>query len=331
MRAQTSQRLDRLIRILADGRFHSGQALANALDVSRTAVWQLLQHIQKWQVPVYAVQGKGYQIPGGLELLDPSALEKSLLAKDMPFQALKLFSSIDSTARFMEDWWRNEPGFTRICIAEHQSAGRGRQGRRWVSPFASNFYFSIGIQMPMGLNMLGGLSLATGIGLARLLTPLIRQPIKVKWPNDLLVGGRKLAGILVQASGDSTDKSFINLGIGVNWQMPETAAADIDQPWCHLKPLLNQPMSRQQMLLHIVKASGQVLRDYARNGFAPFAQHWPSLSAFIHQPVRIQSPQKTITGVEVGIDEQGALRVQTASTVEKIYSGELSLRGDADE
>ena len=326
MSLRSLARVDTLLRLLADGKFHSGQSIAIELGVSRTAIWKMIQKIQSWQLEVYSVRGRGYQIPGGLKLIDEATLAARVRQNNRLFRQVKVLTSIDSTADYLARDWKQSPGEGRVCIAEHQTKGRGRKGRPWVSPFARNLYFSIGVQLPLGLSALGGVSLAVGICLCRLLNRVSHQKISIKWPNDLLLGGRKLAGILVEASGDSNDSSFLNIGVGLNWNMPEPLGSEIDQPWCNLSKVLSPQISRNQVLADMLLALDQSLRNYLDSGLDSFISDWPDLSACFEQRVTIFRANQQFEGVETGIDSSGALRLKTGRGTELILSGEVSLR-----
>jgi len=330
----SQQRLQALIQRLADGQFHSGQSLADELKVSRTAIWKMVSKLKQWQINVFSVKGKGYKIANGLRLLDHHKIEQGLKDKTQFFSRLVTFPSVDSTSSYIAREWKQKPGSSLVCVTEHQLKGRGRKGRRWISPFASNLYFSMGFSLPFGLNALGGLSLAVGICLARVLNRYTSEPVKLKWPNDLLIDGKKLAGILVEASGDHLDTSFINLGIGINWQM--ASDEDIDQHWCNLKDYLltsqsvvkpvSKPMDRNELLIQILLALDGCLQCYCDDGFDYFAKQWSDYSAFIDQPICLETRQGKVFGKEVGINPNGAIRVMTNSGESIFYSGEVSLR-----
>ena len=326
MSIKSQQRVEQLIRQLADGKFHSGESIANALGVSRTAVWKLIQKISQWQLEIYKVRGKGYRIPGGLKLLDQAWLTQQLKRSNSRFQYIDVMTSIPSTADFLASQWKQQPGKARVCVAEHQTAGRGRKGRVWVSPFAANLYFSIGVELPLGLSALGGMSLAIGMSIANTLNQFSRDKIKLKWPNDLLVDDKKLAGILVEASGDSNDSSFLNIGVGMNWNMQAQQGEQIDQPWANLKALCEPSVDRNQILLALLQNIEIALDEYQRKGFAGFANDWNHLSAMYLRPVTIHLPNTQIEGIEVGVEENGALKLETSQGIKTFYSGEVSLR-----
>ena len=331
MSQKTMLRVESLLRRLSDGKFHSGESIAEELAISRTAVWKLIQKIQSWQVEVFSVRGRGYQIPGGLALIDQLALEKKLQLHNQLFKQVIVLTSVDSTADYLAKDWKKQPDIGRVCISEHQTAGRGRKDRPWISPFAANLYFSIGVQLPLGLSALGGLSLAVGISLCRTLNKTTQNKIKIKWPNDLLVidkvGNKKLAGILVEASGDSNDSSFLNIGVGINWDMQIKQADDIDQPWVNLKSLLgHRQLTRSEILGEILCDLDAALVEYIESGFSEFAKEWQSLSAMYQQEVKLHLPQREIKGVEIGVEANGALKLDTDNGVQVFHSGEVSLR-----
>jgi len=326
MKEASLKRLQQLVRLMSDGKFHSGEYLAGALGISRTAVWKLITKLQTWQIEIYAVRGKGYKIPGGLILIDSDYLTEQIIGKAKLFSRLEALPTIDSTASYLTRSWIKEPGVGRICVSEHQTAGRGRKGRPWVSPFGANLYFSLGLNLPLGLSALGGLSLAVGIGLTKFLNQHCEEKVSLKWPNDVLVKNQKLAGILVEASGDSNDQSFLNIGIGINWDMRLNDGREIDQPWVNLKSLLATDINRNQILALILLQLDETLTAYIEQGFESFRHDWASYSAFYGQPVIIHTHNGQISGKEVGIDKSGALKLDTVDGEKVFFSGEVSLR-----
>ena len=319
------EKIEFLLRILSDGSFHSGERLAEQLNVTRSAIWKLVRKLKSWQIEIYSVTGKGYKIPGGLDLLDKSCLQKKLSHNHL-FKQVDVFTSIDSTSDYLSRQWKSLPGVGRVCIAEHQSAGKGRKGRVWVSPFAANLYFSIGVSLPLGLSALGGLSLAIGISLAKTLNQWTNRKIKVKWPNDLMVDDRKLAGILVEACGESNDHSFLNIGVGINWNMQPEHASELEQPWINLKELSEIKLSRNQILAEVLIQLDKTLTGYLSHGFTEFLKDWNQLSAMIDRSVTVHLANSQVNGIEAGIELSGALRLETESGIQIFHSGEVSLR-----
>ncbi|MGX5175142.1 bifunctional biotin--[acetyl-CoA-carboxylase] ligase/biotin operon repressor BirA [Aliikangiella sp. IMCC44653] len=341
MKQSTIEKIDALLHRLADGKFHSGQTLATELGISRTAVWKMLQTIQSWEVPVYSITGRGYQVPGGLNLLCASQVEQSrervLGASSQLLPRLKVLTSVSSTADYLAQHWQSHLGGL-VCIAEHQSQGRGRKGRPWISPFAANLYFSMGFRVPLGLGALGGLSLVVGMSLAETINQIIgetenqsahgntQNQVKLKWPNDILFEQRKLAGILVEASGESQDASFLNIGVGINWNMQSEQAKSVDQPWVNLSELTQKRIPRSVVLGRLLARLEQSLNHYFSEGFQEFAQRWESISALYRQNVVIHTARESVCGVEDGIEANGALRVKVGTKTHTFHSGEVSLR-----
>jgi len=326
MKTASLERLQKLVRLLADGKFHSGQDLAENIGISRTAIWKLIAKLQTWQIEIFAVRGKGYKIPGGLNLIDKDYLSQQISDKAKLFSIVEVLPTVDSTADYLTRSWNNSPGLGRVCVSEHQTRGRGRKGRKWVSPFGANLYFSLGLSLPLGLSALGGLSLAVGIGLTQLLNKHCCEKVSLKWPNDLLVNHQKLAGILVEASGDSNDNSFLNIGIGINWDMLISHTEKIDQPWINLKPLLNKDIDRNEILKLILLQLDDVLNTYIESGFESFRKEWSSHSAYLGEPIVIHTHQGQVSGTEIGIDKTGAIKIKTIDGEKSFFSGEVSLR-----
>jgi len=338
MKMDANQRVNLLLNVLADGEFHSGQHLAEQIGVSRTAVWKLVAKLQSWDIEIYSVKGKGYKIPDGLNLIDKNKLDSLVENKLKHFPQIDLLTTIDSTSTYISNKWdksaekKNEQNKNfipsgRVCIAEHQSEGRGRKGNHWISPFGANLYFSIGIELPVGLSVLGGLSLAIGIGLTEAINKITGNKVKLKWPNDLLCKNRKLAGILVEASGDSNDTSFINIGIGINWDMPEKLSKEINQPWINLLEILSKKIDKTRFMANLLIELDQTIDRFIHQGFEAFNKKWKKNSAFIDQAVTIKTHNANIDGIEKGIDKNGAIIVQTNQGEKTFYSGEVSLRG----
>ena len=196
-----------LLAILADGAFHSGTALGKQTGRTRTAVWKAIQSLQAHGIDIYSVHGKGYRLNSSVELLEREMIFESLTkAGCKRLQNLEVHYELDSTNARLLDVAKDtyvtddhKKGYA--CLAERQIAGRGRRGRQWVSPFGGNIYCSLLWRFPMSVSQLGGLSLAMAVAVIRSLNEIGFEAADVKWPNDILVNGRKLAGILLELSG----------------------------------------------------------------------------------------------------------------------------------
>ena len=206
-----------LLKLLKDGRFHSGQALGAALGVSRSAVWKQLQHLEaELGLSIHKVRGRGYQLSAPLALLDPAEISAQAPSCNWP---VLVYDSIDSTnAEALRAIERGQAA-PFVVLSERQTAGRGRRGRKWVSPFAENIYYSLVLRIEGGMRQLEGLSLVVGLAVMQTLRELGIAAAGLKWPNDVLVGQKKIAGILLELVGDPADVCHVVLGVGINVNM----------------------------------------------------------------------------------------------------------------
>lgn len=310
-----------MIKALADGNFHSGQNLATKLGVSRMAVWKQLQKLEKMGVNIEAVRGQGYRIPGGMELLsDPeirSLLSPAVLKRIAKFEIHPVIESTNSHVTTL-----GEAGVGVVCLAERQTAGRGRRGRQWVSPYGRNVYMSVGWVFNGGASGLEGLSLVVGVALRRALA--IVPDLRLKWPNDLLYENRKLAGVLVEMTGDPAGDCRVVIGIGVNIGMNWEKRPEIDQPWADIREFCDY--SRNEVAARIIDHLVPILEDFAVNGFGKYRDEWQRHDACLHRAVELRTPMETVSGIARGVTESGSIRIETKEG-ERIYSGgEISLR-----
>lgn len=318
-----------LLPLLADGEFHSGQDLAGELGISRTAVWkQINRLVAESGVDIESVKGKGYRIPGGLDLLDAARITAQMDPRARALMTgLDILDSVDSTNA--EAARRAEQGASAglVCTAEQQTAGRGRRGRQWVSPYAGNLYVSLLWEFDQGAAALEGLSLAVGVAVARALRGCDVPGVQLKWPNDVLHGGAKLGGILLEMSGDASGVCRVVIGIGLNVAMPPTAAGAIDQAWTDIRTICgDRHPGRNRVLAALLNALLPLVADFQQQGFAHWREDWQSLDAFADTPVILHSGGAPLAGVARGVDERGALQLETGSGMQTIYGGEISLR-----
>lgn len=311
---------------LADGAFHSGADLAREYGVSRTAIWKQVSSLEKLGIEISRVRGQGYQIPGGLDLLDAKAIRNSLTddARDH-LSELAIHRRIDSTNAELR---RQSPfgSGASVCLSESQSAGRGRRGRAWVSPFASSIYLSMGWRFHGGAEVLEGLSLSVGVAVCEALQDLGVENLSLKWPNDVYLDGKKLAGILVEMSGDFSGPCDVVIGVGVNVRLPDGQAAQIEQPWADLRAAGDERFSRNDLVATLLNRTLLALAVYEEEGFALWRDRWEAMDAFAGRRVIVDNNGQRLAGEAAGVDARGALRLKTSSGVQSIYGGEVSLR-----
>ncbi|UIP27811.1 bifunctional biotin--[acetyl-CoA-carboxylase] ligase/biotin operon repressor BirA [Photobacterium sp. TLY01] len=311
-----------LIRFLADGQFHSGEALGEALGISRAAISKHIKGIQEWGLDIHRVQGKGYCLAAGFDLLDESMI---LAQVDCP--SLTLIPVIDSTNQYMLDRIGQLPKGA-VCVAEYQQAGRGRRGRQWLSPFGSNLYLSMYWRLDAGVAAAMGLSLVVGLAVAKTLQKLGAAEIKVKWPNDLYFQDKKLAGILVEMSGKAGDAAHLVIGMGLNLTMANTDTDTVGQPWSNLAEACELMPDRNQLAAAIIDGVTETLQRYEEVGMAGFVDEWDQYDNFLGRPVKLLIGDKVVRGIARGINAQGALMLDTEQGKIPYLGGEISLRKD---
>ncbi|WP_338109500.1 bifunctional biotin--[acetyl-CoA-carboxylase] ligase/biotin operon repressor BirA [Pseudomaricurvus alkylphenolicus] len=317
--------LQAILELMGDGEYHSGAALGEVLGVSRTAVWKHLQKLESYGLPLESVKGKGYRLPGGLELLDETRIKSGLSADAQAFLSqLDIRQSVESTNLLaMERAASGGHGY--VCLAEHQTGGRGRRGRRWSSPFGQSLYLSAVVQFEGGAAALEGLSLAVGVALVRALSALGGQGVGLKWPNDVLFDGRKLAGVLLEMTGDPAGACQVVVGLGLNIKVSEQAAREIDQPWADVGQIL-PGVSRNQVAVAVINELLPVLGSFEVQGFGAYREEWQAAHVYHHQEVRLSTVSEEIVGRVLGVSATGALRLDVNGQEQEFAGGEVSLR-----
>lgn len=316
-----------LLQLLADGQFHSGQYLAQQIGISRTGIWKQIKALEELGLEVYSIRGRGYRIPGGVDLIEMERLTAGLKSEvGVFFDEKQLHLRTGSTNELAINALRQ--GVNRgLYIAEQQTAGRGRRGRHWISPFGSGIYFSLAWRFRCGVNELEGLSLVVGLAIKRVLDRAGLHAVQVKWPNDLLIQGAKLAGVLIEVQGDTAIESQLVIGIGINTSLTQHHAHAIEQPWADLQQQ-GLALTRTALLTEVINELVPVLNEFEREGFKRFKQEWMSGDVFLEKPVRVQTgADHYIHGIAKGVSETGALLLETDEGLRQLHGGEISLRG----
>lgn len=308
-----------LVGILADGEFHSGEQLGEQLGMSRAAINKHIQTLKEWGIDVFTVTGKGYSLPSAMQLLNEQAINARL-----ENGRLAVIPVIDSTNQYLLDRMDTLQSGD-ACVAEYQQAGRGRRGRQWFSPFGSNLYLSMYWRLEQGPAAAMGLSLVIGIVLAEALQEQGAPDIRVKWPNDIYLDDRKLAGILVELTGKTGDAAQIVIGAGINLAMRAPAADVINQGWINLQEA-GVNVDRNALSALIVNKMRTALVEFEQEGLAPFIERWARLDNFINRPVKLLIGDREIFGIARGIDQQGGLILEQDGVRKSWVGGEISLR-----
>ena len=315
----------RILGLLADGEFRSGQDLAAALGVSRGAIWYALRGVDEFGIDIYRVRGRGYRLAQPLSLLHRGDVLRELGTHASRF-ALEVLDRTESTNSLLMA--RAAGAATGSVIAtEWQTHGRGRRGRPWHSMPGAALTFSLLWRFQQGAGFLAGLSLAVGVAVARALDALGVGEAGLKWPNDVLWRGGKLAGILIEMQGDTLGPSAAVIGIGLNCRLPDALRDRIDQPVADLAAACNAAPERNRVLALLLIELARVLDEFGRSGFAPLRDEWQRRHVYQNKAVNIALPDGSeLSGTAKGVADDGALLIATGNGERRIHSGDVSVR-----
>lgn len=311
-----------LIKILLDGRFHSGEEIGVTLGVSRSAVWKKIRKLNsELGLNIHCVKGRGYKLASMLmALASPERFTGNCLSWNVSVQ-----QTLDSTSAEAFRRLANGSRAPFAVIAEQQTAGKGRRGRTWVSPFGENLYFSLALKVDQGARQLEGLSLVVGLAVLRTLRNVGVADVGLKWPNDVLASEHKIAGILLEIAGDVVDVCHVIIGIGINANMLNTGQ-EIDQKWTSIRQLTGLMIDRNLLLSELQVQLDRYIGMHSVGGFLSLRDEWESAHVWQHRSVVLSSGDKKVTGTVVGVDSTGALRLLVDGVVSTFSGGELSLR-----
>lgn len=315
-----------LLRLLADGEFHSGEELGVCIGVSRTAVWKQIAAWRKRGLEIDVVRGRGYRLPAPLEWWSRESLLAGLSASARAsIHTLKIAERVVSTNDEVLELLQSLGATGMVCLAEEQSAGRGRRGRQWLSPLGGNFYGSVGWVFPR-LSAVEGLSLAVGVAIIRALQRYGMESARLKWPNDIVVGDAKLGGVLIELQAEAEGPCRVVIGIGLNLRLPDSASVTLKRSVTDVSRHTAEPLRRNELAALLLDELLSLLQRYPVRGFAGVRDEWLRHDALRGMDVTVTGLDKELHGVARGVDEQGALRLETLQGMRMLHGGEVSLR-----
>ncbi|MBW8191658.1 bifunctional biotin--[acetyl-CoA-carboxylase] ligase/biotin operon repressor BirA [Neiella marina] len=314
-----------ILSTLSANAFVSGTELADQFAISRAAIARHVSELQALGVDIFAVKGKGYRLAQTLDLIDPELLKQRLTPRISADAELHVLPLVDSTNQFWLNKKDQNVASGSACWAECQSAGRGRRGRSWQSPFGAALYCSVWWQSQCNLSELMGLSVAVGLAMTRWLQQM-GVPAQVKWPNDIYIDNKKVAGILVELESRSDGCGSAVVGVGLNVNLPKQASDQIDQPWTDLSQWLKPVPPRTNLAAGLYQAIVDCLEAFERGGLQHCLTDWSRYDVYHDQAVCLVMGAHQIQGVCRGVDGQGALLVETQDGLRSFFGGELSLR-----
>jgi len=320
----------RALRLLSAEGYCSGEQLANSLGMSRTGVWRALHDLEAVGVKLLRRRGRGYRLSVPIDWLDPAQVRHHLgkLAGAYELRVVDILESTNTT--LLQEAVAGAAGGSMLA-AEFQTRGRGRRGRAWHAGLGGAIMFSVLWRFEQGAGFLAGLGLAVGIALVRALRSLGLEDAMLKWPNDLLLQHRKLAGTLVEIQGDVLGPSLAVIGVGINFRLDTLTRERVDQAVTDLVSAGVQ-YDRNRVLGEVLVHLAQVLSAFRAAGFGPLRDEWGSYHVYAERPVSVRLPDGSQEeGTVAGVGDDGALLLQTAAGLRRFHSGEVSLRAAGDE
>lgn len=317
--------LTKLVNILNDGHFHSGDEVGEKLGITRSAVWKAIKKLENYQIGINSIKGKGYALADSLILLDSKKIKQQVNPELKSSIDLTILESVDSTNNYLKKI-ANKNSFN-ICLAEHQTQGKGRFHRHWHSPFAQNIYFSCQHHFNKDPSELAGLSLVIGLAVIKTLQEIgVDNKISIKWPNDILWQTQKLAGILIEINAESHGVCEVIIGIGINTNMIQAENTEITQPWISLQQILKQPIDRNIVIAKLINHLTDYLQQFTLHGLSYFIEQWHHHDHLLGQSIALNNGVEEFHGKAAGINQQGHLLLKLPNGATRAFSsGDTSI------
>jgi len=318
-----------LVDLLMDDQFHTGSVLAMKLGITKTAVWKMIQQLKGYGVQLEAIKGKGYRLIQPLQLLDIDRIKTFLTAQQAIIENIIILTSVDSTNTYLKNQLAQQRLPLSICLTEQQTAGRGRLGRSWFSPFGANIYLSLSWKSQQAISELNGLSLIIGVAVIKALKEFgLSEGIGIKWPNDIYYQDQKLAGILVEIVAERHSGTQVIIGIGMNVNMLHQQQAPIDKAWTSIEHMTQQYQDRNILVGILLKAIIAELENIQQQ-HSPAASlaEWKKYDVLYEKAITLSHHGKELSGIGKGINEQGHLLLLMADgALLPCSSGETSIK-----
>jgi BirA family biotin operon repressor/biotin-[acetyl-CoA-carboxylase] ligase len=320
-----------LLLLLADGRLHSGERLAQVLGVSRAAVWKGIERLRMRGIDIEAMPRRGYKLPSAVELLEERAVRTALADDGLNrLRSLDLQFDVDSTNTRLLALGAPPHGCADVVLTELQHAGRGRRGRHWVAPFGGSIALSMSWSFTDASRANPTLSLCVGVAIARALGRAGALGVGLKWPNDIWFDDRKMGGVLIEVRAEASGPAHVVIGVGLNVSLTPGMRAQIEASGVKAAAVADActaPPSRNFIAGAIIDALLSMLADFERDGFSGFREDWTALDALRDRPAQVLMGEAVVCGTARGVDAHGALRLERDGRLQEFVSGEVSLRG----
>jgi len=319
-----------VLRLLADGECHSGEALAAKLGISRAAVWKQVRGLERLDLRVDAVRGKGYRLGRPVELLDAREISAALgQPLRRAIERLDVLEKTDSTNSVLLTGPKPAPGKLRVCLAEYQTGGRGRRGRAWLAPLGRGLCMSVDWMFATQPQDLAGLALAAGVVVRRAIIALTGLPVLIKWPNDLLLDVKKLGGVLVELAAESHGPCHAVIGVGINVSASPALLA-VPGSWAggavDLATATGEcAPSRNALAAALIEALAGLFQDYTECGLSAYHAELTDAD-YLHERRVVADG---VLGTAIGIGADGTLLLETEAGVSRILAGDVTVRPES--
>jgi BirA family transcriptional regulator, biotin operon repressor / biotin---[acetyl-CoA-carboxylase] ligase len=298
----------------------SGEDLSHHLKVSRAGIWKSIQELRKDGYEIEAIPHCGYKLVSAPDKLFPEEIQSGL---DTRFIGRKIhhYESLDSTNDTAFKLAVDSAAEGTLVVAEGQHRGRGRMGRQWISPKAKGIYFSLILRPKIIPNEAPRLTLLTAVAVAEAIRKATGLAALIKWPNDILIGEKKLGGILTELNAEVDRVKFIIIGVGINVNLKKT---QLPFRATSVRNELGKNFSRVELLRQILTEMERHYLQYSREGFSPIIEKWKHLSATLGKRVKVTSSKGEVEGQAMELDADGALLVrQDSGFMERVVSGDV--------
>jgi BirA family biotin operon repressor/biotin-[acetyl-CoA-carboxylase] ligase len=309
---------------LHPGEYVSGESISQKLGVSRTAIWKQIRKLEAAGYRFEASRRLGYRLIDIPDILSADELA-SRLKSNVFGKKVQVFESVESTQNIARSAAEDGAPEGTLVIAEQQLNGRGRMGREWVSPRGKGVWMSMVLRPSLPIQFAPQLTLLTAVALCRSLKRITALPIGIKWPNDLLIDGKKISGILLESAAEDERLTFVIAGIGISVNLEEDDyPVELLEKATSLRMAGNKKIDRIDVITDFLMEWEQLYFLYQEQGFSPIVTIWEALSVSLGKPARLITPQGDLVGVPIGLDESGAIRIQLADgSIKPVFSAEM--------
>lgn len=306
----------------ADG-YLSGEELSQRLGCSRTAVWKHINELRQLGYTFTARQRKGYLLTERPDILIPEEI-KCFNEADRIGQIIRYADSAPSTQQIAHEWAAKGAPHGALVVAEEQTGGKGRMGRFWHSPPKSGIWMSLVLRPSIPLDQTPHLTLLVSVAVTRVLRQETEADAAIKWPNDILIKGRKVCGVLIEVRAEADRIHYCVAGAGINVHADKSMPEALKGTAIYLDEVSERPLHRARIAARCCEEIEALLDLYEKEGFSPIKSLWESHAMMLNKTVTVSSTKGVLTGKALGIADSGALLLKTKAGIQSIFSADVT-------